>query len=72
MSTDRASSAVAGAGDPVAPIPLRDFARWLWLAGALLLIVYLVSMDQGAVSRLGSLLHEAMHDGRHLLGVPCH
>lgn len=64
-STDQSSAAIA-------PIPLRDFARWLWLAAALLLIVYLVSMDQGVVSRLGMLFHEVMHDGRHLLGVPCH
>ena len=54
------------------PIPLRSLARWLWLAVALLLIVYLVSVDQGAVSRTGLLLHEFMHDGRHLLAVPCH
>jgi hypothetical protein len=24
------------------------------------------------VSRSGMYLHELMHDGRHLLGVPCH
>jgi hypothetical protein len=60
------------AAPPVAPIPLAAFARWLWLAAILLVVLYLVSMDQGALSRLGSLLHEVMHDGRHLLGVPCH
>ncbi|WP_067568989.1 CbtB domain-containing protein [Nocardia acidivorans] len=37
-----------------------------------LLTVYLVGFDQGAVSRSGMYLHELMHDGRHLLGVPCH
>jgi Probable cobalt transporter subunit (CbtB) len=50
--------------------------RLLWTALAvatlLLLITYLVVFDQGAVSRSGMLLHEVMHDGRHLLGVPCH
>ena len=61
---------LGAAGQP--PIPLRSLARWLWLAGALLLIVYLVSVDQGAVSRTGLLVHELMHDGRHLLAVPCH
>jgi hypothetical protein len=45
---------------------------WLWLAALLLLIVYLVSMDQGAISQAGLVLHEVMHDGRHLLAVPCH
>lgn len=39
---------------------------------ALLLLAYLVAFDQGAVSQTGALLHEVMHDGRHLLGVPCH
>ena len=51
-------------------------ARLLWTAlavtTALLLMAYLVVFDQGAVSQSGTLLHELMHDGRHLLGVPCH
>jgi hypothetical protein len=38
----------------------------------LLLLLWVVSFDQGAVSRAGELVHELMHDGRHLLGVPCH
>ncbi|GAB1691822.1 CbtB domain-containing protein [Krasilnikovia sp. M28-CT-15] len=50
--------------------------RVLWTALAvvavLLLMAYLVAFDQGAVSRSGMYLHELMHDGRHLLGVPCH
>ena len=37
-----------------------------------LLTLYLVGFDQGAVSHSGMYLHELMHDGRHLLGVPCH
>jgi hypothetical protein len=40
--------------------------------GLMLLLAYLVGFDQGAVSRSGMYLHELMHDGRHLLGVPCH
>jgi hypothetical protein len=51
-------------------------ARLLWTAlavvAALLLLTYLVAFDQGAVSQSGMYLHELMHDGRHLLGVPCH
>lgn len=51
-------------------------ARLLWTAFAvlalMLLVAYLVAFDQGAVSRSGMYLHELMHDGRHLLGVPCH
>ncbi|WP_433758390.1 CbtB domain-containing protein [Nocardia sp. CA-135398] len=37
-----------------------------------LLTLYLVGFDQGVISRSGMYLHELMHDGRHLLGVPCH
>ncbi|AVT29497.1 MULTISPECIES: CbtB-domain containing protein [unclassified Plantactinospora] len=64
------------------PAPARPLsqpvvsARLLWTALAvvalLALLVYLVAFDQGAVSRSGMYLHELMHDGRHLLGVPCH
>ncbi|WP_137725981.1 CbtB domain-containing protein [Prescottella subtropica] len=37
-----------------------------------MLALYLVGFDQGAISRSGMYMHELMHDGRHLLGVPCH
>ncbi|GIF42500.1 CbtB domain-containing protein [Actinoplanes xinjiangensis] len=40
--------------------------------GLMLLLAYLVAFDQGALSQSGMYLHELMHDGRHLLGVPCH
>ena len=42
------------------------------VVAVLLLLTYLVAFDQGAVSQSGMYLHELMHDGRHLLGVPCH
>ncbi|MFC7533083.1 CbtB domain-containing protein [Actinoplanes sp. GCM10030250] len=42
------------------------------ITGLMLLLAYLVAFDQGAVSQSGMFLHELMHDGRHLLGVPCH
>jgi hypothetical protein len=54
------------------PIPLRGFRYWLLAVAGLLLLAYLVTFDQGAVSQSGPYLHELMHDGRHLLGVPCH
>lgn len=56
----------------VQPLPLRELAPALLLASFLLLAIYLVQFDQGAISQSGMLLHELMHDGRHLLGVPCH
>jgi len=54
------------------PIPLRSLAPWTALAALLILQVYLIGFDQGAISQTGNLLHELAHDGRHVLGVPCH
>jgi hypothetical protein len=56
----------------VQPLPLRELLPALLVGVLLVLAVYLVQYDQGALSQSGSLLHELMHDGRHLLGVPCH
>ncbi|MDQ3732383.1 MAG: CbtB-domain containing protein [Actinomycetota bacterium] len=55
-------------------IPLREVMPWAVFAGAILLtLLYLVGLDQGATSVFsGQMLHEFMHDGRHLMGVPCH
>ena len=55
-----------------APIPFEDIRPWLLFAAFLMLAIYLVQFDQGAISQTGTFLHELMHDGRHLLGVPCH
>ncbi|MEV4454314.1 CbtB-domain containing protein [Microbispora sp. NPDC049633] len=53
-------------------IPIPRLRLWLLTVPVLLLIAYLVLMDNGAISQTGAYLHELMHDGRHLLGVPCH
>ncbi|WP_169983874.1 CbtB domain-containing protein [Microbispora sp. H10836] len=53
-------------------IPIPRLRLWLLTVPVLLLIAYLVLMDNGAISQSGAYLHELMHDGRHLLGVPCH
>jgi hypothetical protein len=50
---------------------------WAWLALALALTtLYAVTFDNGflssQVTSSGLFLHELFHDGRHLLGVPCH
>ena len=61
--------------DPAAdvqPFPLRQLLPALLLGVLFLLTIYLVQYDQGVLSQTGSFLHELMHDGRHLLGVPCH
>jgi hypothetical protein len=39
----------------------------------LLLGLYFVGAEQGATSIIpGMYVHEFVHDGRHLLGFPCH
>lgn len=55
-------------------IPIRQILPWAVLAGLLFVIVmYFVSTEQGAMSVFdGTYLHELVHDGRHLLGFPCH
>ena len=50
----------------------RLLALALLTVGLALMLAYLVGFDQGALSRSGMYMHELMHDGRHLLGVPCH
>ncbi len=61
------------AGTSPAPIPLR--ALWPWLAFGLVLMaaIYFVGVEEGAADVLpGTYVHEFVHDGRHLLGFPCH
>lgn len=50
-------------------------AVWLSLTAVLaLMVLYFVGMDQGVTSVFGdnTYIHEFVHDGRHLLGFPCH
>jgi hypothetical protein len=54
-------------------IPVRALAPWLAFAAFLLLALYFVAADQGATALVpGSMVHEFVHDARHLLGFPCH
>lgn len=55
-------------------IPLREVLPWAILGGlVLLLALYFVGAEQGATSLIaGKFVHEFVHDGRHLLGFPCH
>lgn len=55
------------------PLALRDVAPWALFSIGWLLLIYFVGVDEGAASVVpGSSLHEWVHDGRHLLGFPCH
>jgi hypothetical protein len=58
----------------VPAIPIRRILPWAVFAGLLLLLVmYFVSTEQGALAMFdGMTVHELVHDGRHLLGFPCH
>ncbi|GGP44180.1 CbtB domain-containing protein [Streptomyces abikoensis] len=73
-----AHSAASTTGSPalpeVAPISLKAIAPWAVFFGVLMLVLlYFVGAEQGATSLLsGESVHEWVHDGRHLLGFPCH
>ncbi|MGQ0481034.1 MAG: CbtB domain-containing protein [Pseudonocardia sp.] len=65
------SPAITGAR----PVPVSQSLPWL--LGTLLFglaVYYAVGIDEGATALLGNtgLLHEMVHDARHLLGFPCH
>ncbi|MGX1838506.1 CbtB domain-containing protein [Streptomyces diastaticus] len=69
------SVAPAGAGIPaVTPLPMKAVAPWAVFAGLLaLVLLYFVGAEQGATALVsGESIHEWVHDGRHLLGFPCH
>ena len=54
-------------------ISLGELWPWTLFGVALLLLIYFVGVDEGAASVVpGNVLHEWVHDGRHLLGFPCH
>ena len=58
----------------VPSIPIAQLAPWaafVFLAAAI--VLFFISADQGIVSiPAGNAVHEWVHDGRHLLGYPCH
>ena len=70
--SDSAATAAVAAFAP-APIPLREVLPWLIFGAVLLLAIYFVGAEEGATSLVpGMYVHEFVHDGRHLLGFPCH
>lgn len=77
MSQSAAAPFVGAPDLPTVDLPtvdLRELAPWALFASLLgLLVIFFVSADQGAVSiPAGIAIHEWVHDGRHLLGYPCH
>ncbi|MDP8953273.1 MAG: CbtB-domain containing protein [Actinomycetota bacterium] len=62
-------------------ISLGEMRLWSWVAMTLLLAMLFVLLSAsgellapllGQVAGVSDYLHEFAHDGRHLLGVPCH
>lgn len=76
MTTSTATNAgpFAAAAPAARPIPLADIAPWAVFAFVVaLILLYFVSTEQGAFALFdGMYVHEYVHDGRHLLGFPCH
>jgi len=73
-ATAIAAPAPTGLPLELQPLPLRAVLPWLALVALLSLVtMYFVGAEQGATSLLnGTAVHEWTHDGRHLLGFPCH
>jgi Probable cobalt transporter subunit (CbtB) len=60
-----------------APVPIASPAEllpYVIFAGVLaIVLLYFVGAEEGATSIFsGTFVHEFVHDGRHLLGFPCH
>ncbi|WP_405621739.1 CbtB-domain containing protein [Streptomyces sp. NBC_01511] len=68
------SSPIGSVTSPLTPLPLRAVLPWAVFVGTLMLVLlYFVGAEQGATSVFsGAGVHEWVHDGRHLLGFPCH
>lgn len=71
------SEVVAERGIRTAPVPIAspgELLPYAVLAGfVLFVLMYFVGGEQGVASLFsGAGVHEFLHDGRHLLGFPCH
>ncbi len=68
------SSTVYRAETATTPIPAGQIVPWAIFGGLLMLMaLYFISTEEGAMRLLSGLeVHEFVHDGRHLLGFPCH
>jgi hypothetical protein len=56
-----------------AAVPVGEIIPWAIFGIVLLLAIYFVGIEEGATSIIpGMYVHEFVHDGRHLIGFPCH
>jgi hypothetical protein len=56
----------------VRPIPRAGFLLLALAVGVLWMVTFEGGPVSEAIGQAGSFMHEFFHDGRHLLGVPCH
>lgn len=55
------------------PIPIREVLPWAIFGVLAVFAIYFIGAEEGATSLInGMYVHEFLHDGRHLLGFPCH
>lgn len=67
------TNAAVGPASPPIAIPVREILPWLVFGLLMLTLIYFVGVEEGATSIFpGMYVHEYVHDGRHLLGFPCH
>ncbi|MFE7190259.1 CbtB-domain containing protein [Kitasatospora sp. NPDC057541] len=74
MAQSVLSPSLPAGGSAPASLPIRAILPWALFLGTLMLVLlYFVGAEQGATSVFsGATVHEWVHDGRHLLGFPCH
>jgi len=68
------SAAPAAVSTGPLTLPIKAILPWAVFFGILMMtLIYFVGAEQGATSLIsGEDVHEWVHDGRHLLGFPCH
>ncbi|RKR07688.1 putative cobalt transporter subunit CbtB [Kushneria sinocarnis] len=74
MSQTTTATGVSPESPSLPVVPLGELLPWALLGGLLLMLaLYFVGAEQGATAMFsGTGIHEFVHDGRHLLGFPCH
>jgi hypothetical protein len=68
------SRGATATGVALPPFSVSAVLPWLLFAALLFgVAMYFLGAEQGATALLrGTAVHEWTHDGRHLLGFPCH